>query len=81
VTLPNWSKPLLCVAEVAQLSPTSSTFFLAIAVSTIWRIAEHIRRRKLQQAVGGPIISASPALRAASAYVRPPSRREPLTLG
>jgi hypothetical protein len=47
VTLPNWSKPLLCVAEVAQLSPTSSTFFLAIAISTMWRVAEQMSWRQI----------------------------------
>jgi hypothetical protein len=29
VALLNWSKPLKCVAEVAQVSPTSRTFFFA----------------------------------------------------
>jgi hypothetical protein len=43
---PELIETLGCIAEVAQLSPTSSTFFLAIAASTVRRVAEHIAWRQ-----------------------------------
>ena len=43
---PELIETLGCIPEVAQLSPTSSTFFLATAASTVRRVAEHIAWRQ-----------------------------------